>query len=251
SQDTLIHLGSDLLRVSDGGQGSVRLGVMGAFGRSEGKSEGGYSTARSSVQGYSGGVYGTWFGQEDARTGPYVDSWVMFGSYRNRVDGDGLPTEHYRSRELSTSLEGGYAWSFEGTAGARYLVVPQAQVIWSDYRASDHTEQTGTVVREISDRTVTTRVGLRWEQTAATLADGVTPLQPFAELNWWHGPGSHRMVFDGDVVTEALPANRGELRLGARGEVAKDVSVWLTLGAEVGGQDYVRGSAQVGVKTRW
>ncbi|WP_284209314.1 autotransporter-associated beta strand repeat-containing protein, partial [Chitiniphilus shinanonensis] len=32
SQDTLIHLGSDLLRVSDGGQGSVRLGVMGAFG---------------------------------------------------------------------------------------------------------------------------------------------------------------------------------------------------------------------------
>ncbi|MNN89018.1 AIDA-I autotransporter precursor [compost metagenome] len=76
-------------------------------------------------------------------------------------------------------------------------------------------------------------------------------MRPFAEVNWWHGPGSQSATFDGVTIKDGLPANRLEAKVGLQGNVTKAVSVWGAVGFEAGAHDYTAGKAQVGVKYSW
>lgn len=252
STDTsyLLHMGSDVARFSDGGNGSMRVGVMAQYGSVSGSTDNGTLNAKSSVSGYSGGVYGTWYGHRDMQTGPYVDTWLMYGAFNNHVTGAGLPTESYHSQNVAASLEGGYAFRIFDTPNVKEYLEPEAQVIYSNYRAKDHTEAGGTVVSGQSASGVTTRLGVRLH---GDIVDEVkqTQMRPFAELNWWHGPSAQSMSFDGTVVRDALPANRGEFKIGLQGNVTKNLSVWGSVGVESNMTSYTEGRAQMGLKYGW
>jgi len=247
----LVHAGADVFRFSDGGKGSIRIGAMGAFGTSNNWADNGSLTARGSVDGYSGGIYGTWYGNDDARSGPYIDSWIMYGTFDNAVKGQGLSTESYRSNNLSASLEAGYSFPlFSSANGTGTFIEPQGQVIVSDYDAGTHTEQNGTVVSGQSGTDVTTRLGVRLHSDALSSA-ATNPMQVFAEVNWWHGPASQSATFDGVTVRDGLPTNRLEGKVGLQGNVTEAMSVWGTVGFEVGANDYTAGEARVGLKYAW
>ncbi|VFS51039.1 Outer membrane protein IcsA autotransporter precursor [Budvicia aquatica] len=66
--------------------------------------------SKGKVDGYSAGVYGTWYANETDKTGVYVDSWVLYNWFDNEVKGDYLGTENYKSRGVTASLEGGYSF---------------------------------------------------------------------------------------------------------------------------------------------
>jgi outer membrane autotransporter protein len=206
------------------------------------------------VDGYSAGVYGTWYGNKDILSGPYVDTWVMYGAFNNKVNGQGLPTESYKSSNVAASLETGYSFPiYENQGekgGTRMFIEPQAQVIVSNYSAGDHTEQNGTVVSGQSGSSVTTRVGVRLHGNVQDDA-GMKQMRPFAEVNWWHGPGSQSIAFDGITVNDGLPSNRLEGKVGLQGNVTQHVSVWGSVGFEAGAHDYTAGKAQVGMKYSW
>jgi outer membrane autotransporter protein len=187
---------------SDGKDGSYQVGVMGASGASSNSSHNDSVSAKGKVTGYSAGVYGTWYGHQDSHTGPYVDTWMMFGRFENEVKGQGLKEEHYQSHNLSTSVEAGYAVPL---GDGKNIVVPQAQVIYSGSRAHTHVEENGTQISGLGSSDFTTRLGARWTQDV----DG-RGLQPIAELNWWHGPSTQTMTFDHDSVREKLPRDRAE-----------------------------------------
>ncbi|ELY3194492.1 autotransporter outer membrane beta-barrel domain-containing protein [Salmonella enterica] len=70
----------------------------------------GYRT-RSSLSGYSTGLYGTWREHADTQSGAYVSTSVLYGWYRNQVKGDDLAAEKYDSRGATVSLEGGYDYA--------------------------------------------------------------------------------------------------------------------------------------------
>nr|EPB94508.1 outer membrane autotransporter barrel domain-containing protein [Pseudomonas plecoglossicida NB2011] len=252
SDDTsyLVHAGSDVLRVSDGADGSIRLGVMGAYGKSDNQADNGRLSASGNVDGYSVGLYGTWYGNQDILSGPYVDSWVMHGWFDNTVKGQGLPTEDYKSRNLAGSLEAGYSFPVYENARQRMFIEPQGQVIVSDYRADRHTEGNGTTVSGQSGSSVITRLGLR-AHAELQLDSSTQPLRPFAEVNWWHGPDSQSATFDGVTVRDELPGDRLEAKLGLQGNVTNAVSVWSSLGFEAGADDYSAVKSQVGVKYAW
>ncbi|WP_454766391.1 autotransporter family protein [Cupriavidus campinensis] len=251
----LVHAGSDVFRWSVG-QGSIRVGAMGAYGESRNRSDNGYLTARGRVEGFSGGVYGTWYGNGNTETGPYADTWLMYGAYDNEVSGQGLPTERYRSRNLVASLEGGHAFQIHDSPNARMYLVPQLQVIYANYRADSHVEQGGTVVGRLSEDSITTRVGVRLHgdvdhpETAAS-AVGMMRMRPFAEVNWWHGPASQTAQFDSLVVRDELPANRLEAKVGLQGNLTRRLTVWGSLGVEAGARDYTAGKAQLGLRYGW
>ncbi|WP_427308493.1 autotransporter-associated beta strand repeat-containing protein [Cupriavidus sp. H39] len=246
----LVHAGGDVARFNLGDSGSLRVGAMGAYGSSNNRADNGKLGARGSVEGYSAGVYGTWYGNQDVLSGPYVDSWVMYGKFNNTVSGQGLPTERYKSSNLAASLEGGYSFPILESENTRMFIEPQAQIIVSNYRANDHTEHNGTVVSGQSGTSVTTRVGVRLH---GSIADdhGMKQMRPFAEVNWWHGPNSQSISFDGIAVNDALPANRIEAKVGLQGNVSKSVSVWGSVGVETGAHNYTAGKAQVGMKYSW
>lgn len=130
----------------------------------------------------------------------------------------------------------------------RTYVAPQAQVIVSNYRADTHTEQNGTVVSQPSDTGVTTRLGVR---VHGDVKDAVGRMYPFGELNWWHGPASQSVSFDGFVIRDDLPQDRFEFKMGLQGNLTKAVSAWGIVGFEVGAQNYSAGKAQMGVKYSW
>ncbi|WP_183269661.1 autotransporter outer membrane beta-barrel domain-containing protein [Buttiauxella sp. A111] len=242
---SLIHGGGDFLSISDGGDGIFRAGAMGQYAssRNDSKNQEGI-TADGEVSGYSVGLYGTWYGQADGRTGPYVDTWLMYGQFDNEVKGQGLDSENYDSEDLSLSLEAGYAFQ----VGEQTFLEPQAQIIHSNYQSDTYTEHTGTVVSDMSDKTTTTRLGVRLSHD---LTESNMQLKLYSEANWWHGPGSQSMTFDGVTVQDSLPDDRFEAKFGVQGQINKSVSVWGTVGLEAGSEDYRAGTALVGVRYTW
>ncbi|MDR7948299.1 autotransporter outer membrane beta-barrel domain-containing protein [Achromobacter aegrifaciens] len=250
STDYLIQGGSDVLRFNIGEEGSMRLGAMASYGNNSSKARSDGMTASGKVEGYNVGIYGTWYGNADILSGPYVDSWAMLGRQDNTVSGEGLANETYRSRTKSASIEAGYSFKVYENAGRKLYVQPQAQAIVTRYTADDHVEKTGTKISGQAQTSVTTRVGVRLQ---GQLDDdkGLTQMRPFAEVNWWKGPSSQHVSFDGESVRENLPANRIELKAGLQGNVSKSVSVYGSLGLEAGSSAYSAARGQIGVKYMW
>uniref|UniRef100_UPI000A4D9FFA autotransporter outer membrane beta-barrel domain-containing protein n=1 Tax=Citrobacter sp. CtB7.12 TaxID=1696093 RepID=UPI000A4D9FFA len=247
---TVLHVGTDVLRVP-AGDGSFRAGVMGMVGDDHNRINGKEGQARGSVRGYSAGLYGTWYGSNDPMSGPYVDIWSMYGKFDNRVYGGGLPEENYHAHNWTSSVEAGYGIDVSrDEKGNRSGLVPQVQVIRSDYRSGKHTEKGKTVVSGMDDTTVTTRVGARWYTYHPESNLGV-PVYLSTEVNWWHADGGRQVRMDDITVREHGPTDRAELKLGLSAEVTPALSVKFQAGVEAGGSDYSAGTVQLGVKYRW
>ena len=250
----LLHFGSDIARW-DVGDGSLRIGAMTAIVRSSGSTqargqEGG--RANQSLNGVSVGAYASWFGSTEVGVGPYVDTWLMGGRFSSKVSGDGLASERYYANAYSASIEAGYGLTLyqQGTDqnATRVMVQPQIQVIASKYRADNHTEQSGIKVSGLNAGAVSTRIGAR---VYADIPQGAqSSMRPYLEMNWWHGPSSRAITFDGVAVRDKLPANRGELKLGLDGHVTNNLTLWGGIGVQKG-SGYTDKVINVGVGYRW
>ncbi|WP_445658989.1 autotransporter outer membrane beta-barrel domain-containing protein [Achromobacter sp. NCFB-sbj8-Ac1-l] len=246
----LIHGGSDLLRFPVGKDGSARVGAMASYGSNSSRAESNGLHATGKVEGYAVGVYGTWFGHTDILTGPYVDTWMMLGRYDNKVDGQGLPRESYRSRANSASVETGYSFKVYDNGARQLYLQPQAQAIVTRYQADDHQEKTGTRISGQSDTSVATRVGVRLQGHLSN-EEGATQMLPFAEVNWWHGPSSQRIRFDQTTVRETLPGNQMELKAGLQGSLSKSLSLSGSLALEAGSSNYTGARGQLNLRYMW
>ncbi|MGL9751855.1 MAG: autotransporter outer membrane beta-barrel domain-containing protein [Symbiopectobacterium sp.] len=246
----VLHGGSDIARFSDGHDGSIRIGLMTQYGTSSGNSEDEVSRSSHSVKGYSAGIYSTWFGHNDPQTGPYIDTWLMHGRFDNDVTGQGQHTESYRSHNTTMSIESGYKLKMTESPTARYYLEPQAQIIYSLYRAKDHITASGSVASDMSDNSATTRLGVllyadRLDQNGQTLMQG------FIEANWWHGPSSQTMRMDDTTVREPMPADRTEFKFGVKGNVMLNLSVTGAVGVDTNMSSYKAGRVSLGVNYSW
>ena len=128
---------------------------------------------------------------------------------------------------------------------------PQAQLVLQNYRADNHLESTGTFVAGMKDSGVTTRVGVRIHGNTDNDA-GNRLMRPFVEFNWWRGNSfDQSMLFNTDSVVDRMPKNRFEAKIGLQGNLTKNVSVWGSVGAEVGTNSYESFKAQAGIKYSW
>ncbi|HEF5873406.1 TPA: autotransporter outer membrane beta-barrel domain-containing protein [Burkholderia cenocepacia] len=253
----LIHAGADLLRFDDGRGGSVRAGAMGMYGSQTSWSTRPLwnaieqrvmdATARGSVGGYNVGLYGTWYGNRDILSGPYVDAWFMYGAYANSVGGS-LAADSYRSRTVTGSIETGYSFRFYERGDTRFYVEPEAQLVVSDYRANAHDSPAGHLDGQGSTD-VLTRLGVRVHGVTAMPSGG--ELRPFIEANWWHGPGSRSLTLDGNTFSFGVPRDRAAFRLGATGQLSKRFAVSARLGVEANLSNYVVVKGELAAKYRW
>lgn len=253
----LIHAGADLFRFGDGRGGSVRVGAMGMYGSQTNWSTRPLwnplerritnATSRGSVAGYNVGLYGTWYGNRDILTGPYVDAWFMYGAYANSVGGS-LAADSYRSRTVTGSVETGYSLPFYERGDTRFFVEPEMQLVVSDYRADAHAAPGGRIDGQ-GATDVLTRVGVRVHGVTAMSAG--RELRPFIEANWWHGPGSRSLTLDRNAFSFAVPRDRAAVRIGATGQVSRQFSVSASLGVEGNLSDYSVVKGQLSAKYRW
>jgi len=199
--------------------------------------------AEGHLDGYMGGIYATWFSNNDQRLGSYVDAWAQYGRFDNIVRSDNLPSVDYNSRSWAASLEYGYGFA----VGQHWVIEPQAQVVYTNYRADRLTDSSGTEVRSLDGGNTLGRLGVRvYPQLTSDYV-----FRPFIEANWWHGGGSNKIAFNGITVADSVPDNRYQVNAGWQGRIGKGWVIWARMGYEWGDNRYSQAEGQIGVKLSW
>lgn len=103
----VLQMGGDIARWSNNDRDRLHLGIMAGYGNNKSNtrsSRSGYSSD-GTVDGYSVGAYGTWYANDEDKSGLYVDSWAQYSLFNNTVSGEGLSSEKYKSKGMTASLE--------------------------------------------------------------------------------------------------------------------------------------------------
>ncbi|MBB5189411.1 outer membrane autotransporter protein [Silvimonas terrae] len=247
----LLQVGSELARWDRENGQRAHLGAMVSAGTAatDVSADGNQARARGEVSGVSVGVYGTWFGNAAEHKGPYVDTWLQYGHFDNKVSADAYATQSYLSRALSASVEAGYDLPVHEGEGQQVVATPQAQLVYTHYRAGNVVDAAGTRISAQNSGQLDTRLGVRIYQRH-TVDDGSNRVQPFVEANWLHGNHADTVSFDGQTITTDTPASRGELKAGLEARLDRDTTAW----AQGHGQwatDFSSYGALGGLKIRW
>ncbi|MHA3462624.1 autotransporter outer membrane beta-barrel domain-containing protein [Yersinia enterocolitica] len=250
----VLQLGGDIAQWSHNERDRFHLGIMAGYGNSKSKTESrlsGYS-ARASVDGYSTGIYGTWYANDTDKSGWYVDSWAQYSWFNNTVSGQNLVTEEYQSHGVTTSVESGYTFNIgENTAqNAQYFIQPKAQVTWMGVKADDHKEANGTNISGDGDGNIQTRLGVKAFMNGYAEQDKGKDrvFQPFIEANWIHNTRDFGTNMDDITVKQDGAANIAELKMGIEGQINKQVNLWGNVGQQIGNKGYSDTAAMLGVK---
>jgi len=248
TDSVLIQGGGDLAQWKLGKEDDrLHLGAMLGYGnaRSSARAEGNPYKAVGRVEGYLAGLYATWFQNDADRLGAYVDSWLQYGWFRQKVDGQLLESVSYNGRGWAVSGETGYAFKARGD----WVLEPQAQLIYVSYDPDGVTEPNGTrVTAGRSDGTIW-RLGLRTYQTYE-MKDG-RHIQPYATVNWWRSDTRSGMTFNTLPQGTLYPKDRYELKLGMNALFKDGWSGWLNVAGAWGTQDYHQYAGRIGVKYTW
>ncbi|EPH6495552.1 autotransporter outer membrane beta-barrel domain-containing protein, partial [Yersinia enterocolitica] len=228
--------------------------VMAGYGNSKSTTVSqlsGYN-AKGTTDGYSLGVYGTWYANEADKSGLYVDSSAQYSWFNNTVDGQSLENEEYKSKGVTASLESGYTFKVGENAAknATYFIQPKAQVSWMGVKADDHKEANGTNVSGEGDGNIQTRLGVKaFMNSYSDLDKGKDrEFQPFIEANWIHNTKDFGTTMDGMTVKQDGAANIGELKVGVEGQINKRVNIWGNVGQQIGNKGYSDTAVMLGIK---
>ncbi|MFA1613271.1 autotransporter outer membrane beta-barrel domain-containing protein [Citrobacter amalonaticus] len=250
----VLQLGGDIAQWSMDGLDRWHLGIMTGYANGKSNSRSSVTDYRSNgqINGYSVGVYGTWYANETDRTGTYVDSWVLYNWFSNKVSGQGLATEKYDSDGITASLEGGYTFLLgEGRNGRdTYWLQPKAQLTWMDVQADRHTETNGTRVKDTTNGNLQTRLGVKTFIKGHNKMDEdkEREFQPFVEANWIYNSAKTQVKMD-DVTREmAGTRNIGELKAGVEGQLNKNLQLWGNVAQQLGDKGYSDTQGMLGIK---
>ncbi|MFS7253804.1 autotransporter outer membrane beta-barrel domain-containing protein [Rahnella rivi] len=248
---TLVQLGSDLYQLDGVNGDQINAGLMAGYGHSSSNASVKNSSyeAKGQVNGYSIGAYGTWYAQADRVSGAYVDSWIQHAWYKNDVNGDSLPQESYDSQGTDVSLETGYGFALKQSDEVRWVVTPQAQLVYSHYETDGHTEQNGTRINANGDDGIRTRMGVRLSRQNTVKLNSA---QPFVEVNWYNGkPASDSVDFNQVRFENATSVNRYEVKAGVTGSISQKWQTWGQVSSTWGDNNYQGYQGMVGVKYQW
>ncbi|HAF2403827.1 TPA: autotransporter outer membrane beta-barrel domain-containing protein [Salmonella enterica] len=247
------QLGGDILTWSNGAQ-SVTVGLMGSYINASIDStgnrgaDGSQFSANGSVDGYNLGLYATWFADAQSHRGAYIDSWYQYGAYNNSVDNDGLSASRYDSAAHAVSLETGYRYDIALSNRNTVSLTPQAQVTWQRYSADTVIDDGGTRISGQNDDSWTTRLGVRVD---GKLDKESGRIQPFMEVNWLHASDNASATFGDAKVSQDLPNDRMEVKVGIQANVSERLSVYAQAAGQKGKNDYGDASFSLNMRYNW
>lgn len=252
SNSYVLQLGGDLAQWSSDGLDRWHIGAMAGYANSQNRTQSsltGYHS-RGQVTGYSVGLYGTWYANDPDKTGTYVDTWMLYNWFDNKVMGQEQATEKYKSSGITASVEAGYSFKLGENERNSYWLQPKAQVVWMDVQADSHREANGTRVKDNTDGNLMTRLGVKaFINGHNAIDDGKSrEFQPFVEANWIHNTQTASVKMD-DVSNDMRGTkNIGELKVGVEGQITPRLNVWSNVAQQVGDKGYSDTRGMLGVK---
>lgn len=252
SNSYVLQGGGDLAQWSTNGLDGWHLGAMGGYANNQSRSASGLTgySSRGQVNGYSAGLYSTWYANDEDKAGTYVDTWMLYNWFDNTVKGQGLVTEKYKSRGMTVSAEAGYSLKMAENGRNSYWLQPKAQVIWMDVQADTHQEQNSTRVQDNTNGNLMTRLGLKGYIRGHSVMDDDTDhtFQPFVEMNWIHNTRMASVSMNGVRNEMRGTKNVGELKAGVEGQITPQLNLWGNVSQQVGDKGYSDTQGILGVK---
>lgn len=246
SNTAVTQIGGDLLRNEFNEDWKYIGGVFagGLYNRSDSRS---WDSAKSRTDGYSLGIYGTLYTGNSPDDGFYVDSWLLFGRYDNKIWSDEISSFKFKSHGWVWSVETGYTIPIgeSGTKDYNELIwtfQPEAQLVWDGVKANSATDSFGTKYRQLGTDNVTLRVGARLHANYMNKGLG------FIEGNWIHNSKKAGVQMGTDKVYMDGGRNLGEFRMGLEGHLSRNTLGWATVGVQAGKSGYHNETAQIGIK---
>lgn len=250
----VMQLGGDIAQWSRNGLDRWHLGLMTGYANNQSRTHSkanGY-TSRGDINGYSVGLYGTWYANQKEKTGAYVDAWMLYNWFDNQVTGQNLATEKYHADGITAALETGYTFQTgESRDGrTRYWLQPKIQLTWMDVQADDHIENNGTQVVNNTNGNLQTRLGMKFYQQGNHISDEGKDrtFQPFIEANWIHNTHNDSVMMNG--ISNAITGARdvGELKLGVEGQINARLQLWGNVAQQLGDNGFSDTQGTLGIK---
>lgn len=244
-----IQLGGDILNWKNN-ENYAQFGFMVGYGKHKSNStnEETMRTSSGQVNGYSIGVYGTWYQNKENRTGAYIDSWINYNWFRNQVNSQQF-YEKYKSKGFNASIETGYNFLIADNtneSGKQFglYIQPQAQITYMGIKGK-HTEENGTQIRSIGNNNLQTRVGIR-TYLNVKLANNLE-IQPFVEVNSLHQPKRFGVAMDDE---ERYISNKKavETKVGMDINVKNNLKIWASFTHQSGKHQYKDKQGTIGMK---
>ena len=253
----VVQIGGDIARWSGDGLSRWHMGMMAGYGHNNSNTRAFSTDYRSdgTVNGYSAGIYVTWYANDDTHQGAYLDGWAQYSWFNNSVKGQDIQNEYYKSKGITGSLESGYTQKvgeFTGSKGSinEWFIQPQIQAIWMGVKADDHHENNGTIIQGEGDGNLQTRLGMRtFLKGHSGIDDGKDrEFQPFVEVNWIHNTRDFSTKMNSVVIRQDGARNLGKIKTGIEGQLNSTLNVWGNIGVQMGNNGYNDTSAMIGLK---
>lgn len=256
----VVQIGGDIAQWNTEDQQGWHLGVMAGYGSNNSNSSSGSTgyRAEGSVDGYSTGLYLTWYENDESKEGMYIDSWAQYSWFDNDVKGQYLQNESYKSSGITTSVEVGYAHKLAELTNpndimSEWYIQPQAQIIWMGVKADEHRETNGTTLSGEGDNNLQSRLGFRtYLRGHSKIDEGKNRIfQPFVEMNWIHNTKNFGTRMDGVSIYQEGIRNTGEIKTGVEGQIGKKVNMWANAGIEIGDKGYSNTTGMIGLQYKF
>ena len=257
SRNFILQVGSDVAQWSNDGLNRYHLGIMGGYALSHNNTDSNITnySSKGEVEGYSIGVYGTWYANERDKSGLYTDSWFMYSKFNNEVNGEGLDKEKYSSDGITASIESGYTFKIAENSSKKnaYFIQPKAQIIYMGVNTNNHTETNGTFIETQGEDNIQTRLGVRayMNNSNPVNKDSGKEFQPFIEANWIHYKKDFSVLMDGESNKPEGMKDLGEIKLGTEIKINTNLDVWGNIAYQWGKSEYNDSQITVGLKYRF
>jgi len=241
-------LGGDVAAGTGKNGSAWRLGALAGYGNSRSNTNSnltGYR-AKGEVDGYTTGVYVTWYAQGSDEKGLYIDSVLQYSWFDNTVRGEDIASESYDSKGFTASVESGYVFALRDT----FFLQPKAQLAWSGIRADDHTESNGTQISGTGNGNLRSTVGVKaFTKGNSSVDEGKQrTFKPFVEANWIHNSESYGVRMDDVNVSQAGSRNIVELKMGVEGHITSQLNLTGSVGQQIGDKSGSDTAGMIGVK---
>lgn len=231
SGDSIItQIGTGLVTLGNEDQYNIGSMVGYAHYNGETKSKLTNRTSKTSIDGYSVGLYGTWYAYPVEQRGAYIDSWILWNSFNNKIDTADKNNYEYDSSGITASIEVGGNYLINNN----WWIQPQTQIIYQGVHADKFKDDQGLIINHGSDN-LQARLGFKTYLEVATSINNETSYRPYLALNYIHNTSPYSVDIDNIKYMNNGSKNLGEVKIGIEGNITKNNQVWLNTSYIEGG----------------